>query len=128
MHRLNRRSFVRLSALALCAPGLRAASTFRLGLGTYTFRAVDMDGLVARCRELGLGGIELSHPQFMLPQVKADAVSGLREKLQAGGVEIVSWYCGHLQTGADLERLMPLARQLGVKQVSGSAERELLPE
>jgi len=80
MQRLNRRGFARLSALALCAPGLRAASTLRFGLGTYTFRAVDMDSLVARCRELSLTAIELSHPQFMLPQVKPDAVSGLREK------------------------------------------------
>ncbi len=128
---IDRRRFLCLSSLALMS-GARAAgrprAKFRLGIGTYTFRTLDVDGLVARCGELDVRAIELSHPQFMLPQVKLEAIPALKEKLQDGGVELLSYYCGHLRTTADLDKLASVVEPMGVKQVSGSAEREILPD
>ncbi len=141
MSPISRRELLRFSSLGACAavlpvgvspPPAAAPKTpkakFRLGIGTYTFRAVDVDALVVRCRELGLRHIELSHPQFMLPQVKLEAIPALKEKLQAGGVEMLSYYCGHLKSAADLEKLLAVVERMEVKQVSGSAERERLPD
>src|SRR5205823_6298298 len=75
MH-LNRRRFIGAisagASAAVSASHLRAsdkpAAAFTLGLGTYTFRNQDMAGLIERCRDLNPRTIELSHPQFMLPQ------------------------------------------------------------
>lgn len=135
MGRLNRRDFLWAGAGALAGEAILSAAApkppkarFRLGIGTYTFRAVDVDALVVRCRDLGVRYIEMSHPQYMLPQVKLDAIPALKEKLKAGGIEMPSYYCGHLRTAADLEKLAQVVERLGVKQVSGSAERELLAD
>ena len=136
MSMFHRRGFLRFSSLALAggtlpsqaAPPERPRAKFQLGIGTYTFRSVDVDGLVARCRELGVGNIELSHPQYMLPQVKLEAIPALKEKLKAGRVQMHSYYCGHMRTRADLDRLQQVVEAMGVRQVSGSAERELLPD
>ncbi len=119
-------------ALALDGIGLLAATKprakFTLGLGTYTFRSLDVAGLIERCHQLSLRTIELSHPQYMLPQAKLDTFSLAREKLRAGGVNLVSWYCGHLSKPAEIGSLIEGVRLFGVKTVSGSAERELWDE
>jgi hypothetical protein len=75
----NRRQFLWAASagaagLALPSAGFaqptRPRAKFKLGLGTYTFRALDLDHLIARCKEMNLDFIELSHPQYMLPQAK----------------------------------------------------------
>jgi len=136
MNKLNRRELLQagLGMLAgavvplVAGPAKPAKAKFKLGIGTYTFRAVDIDALVERCREVGVRYIEMSHPQFMLPQVKLEAIPAMKDKLKAGGVEMLSYYCGHLKTAADIEKLVQVVERLGVKQVSGSAERELLAD
>src|SRR5262249_24027170 len=95
---LNRRQFIRVCAAGVTAllrndlvagvsePAPRAR--FRLGLGTYTFRQLDIKGLIDRCRELRLTAIELSHPQYMLPRAKLDDFPSVREQLTSGGVNL----------------------------------------
>lgn len=130
----NRRQFVRavsagagsvLSRRLLEAAG-KPAAAFTLGLGTYTFRNQDIAGLIERCRDLKLRTIELSHPQFMLPQAKFSRFAGVRQQLNAGSIDLRSWFCGDITTASDIDRMREGARLLGVRMVSGSATHELL--
>jgi sugar phosphate isomerase/epimerase len=135
---MNRRRFLRVSsasaaALAMhsVASGLAPAAPqarFRLGLGTYTFRLLDISGLIGRCRELNLSAIELSHPQYMLPQADLKVFASVRGELASGRVDLVSWFCGHLSKRVEIEALVEGARLFGVKMVSGAAEREMLDD
>jgi sugar phosphate isomerase/epimerase len=134
----QRRDFIRLTSsgagavaldrinLGLAAP--KPLAKFKLGLGTYTFRSLDIVGLIERCHELGVRVIELSHPQYMLPQAKIDAFSVVRDRLRNGQVELASWYCGHLSRRSEIEGLVEGVRLFGVKTVSGSADRDLLDD
>jgi sugar phosphate isomerase/epimerase len=79
-----------------------------------------------RCRALNLNTIELSHPQFMLPQADLNTFAATRRKLKTGGVDLRSWFCGDLTKTSEIERLVEGVRLFGVKTVSGSATRELL--
>ncbi|MGI9074088.1 MAG: sugar phosphate isomerase/epimerase family protein [Bryobacteraceae bacterium] len=101
-------------------------AAFILGLGTYTFRNQDIDGVIERCKALDLRTIELSHPQFMLPQADLNTFQATRRKLQSGGVDVRSWFCGDLKKTSEIERLVDGVHLLGVKTVTGSATRELL--
>ena len=135
---VNRRHFLRASsasAAALAMEGVisgftesRPRARFRLGLGTYTFRLLDISGLIGRCRELNLQAIELSHLQYMLPQAKLEVFPSVREELTSRGVDLVSWFCGHLSKRTEIEALVEGVRLFGVKMVSGSAEREMLDD
>ena len=124
----NRRQFVRVFCAGNSALALKGRAQFTLGLGTYTFRSLDIGGLIQRCRQVGLRTIELSHPQYMLPQAKLETFSAAREKLRLGGIDLVSWYCGHLSKRSEIASLAEGVRLFGVKTVSGSAEREMLDE
>ena len=134
----SRRQFIRLSSagvatLTMNGVAARASEAaprarFRLGLGTYTFRRLDIASLVKRCKELNLSAIELSHVQYMLPQATLETFSSVREQLSSGGVDLVSWFCGHLSKRTEIEGLVEGVRSFGVKTVSGSAERELLDD
>ncbi|MBV8808986.1 MAG: sugar phosphate isomerase/epimerase [Acidobacteriaceae bacterium] len=106
--------------------GDKPAAAFTLGLGTYTFRNQDIAGLIERCRDLNLRTIELSHPQFMLPQADLSTFSTVRRQLVAGGVDLRSWFCGDLTKASDIDRMREGAGLFGVRTVSGSATHELL--
>lgn len=135
---LNRRQFIRtfsagaaavavsevVSGLAESEPRAR----FKLGLGTYTFRLLDIKGLINRCKELNLTTIELSHPQYMLPQAKLEEFPSVREQLSSGGVNLTSWFCGHLSKHEEIETVVEGVRRFGVKTVSGAAPREMLDD
>jgi inosose dehydratase len=131
---LDRRQFIRSVCVAAAnAPAVKRVgaetkprAAFILGLGTYTFRNQDIDGLIERCKALDLRTIELSHPQFMLPQADLNTFRATRQKLKSGGVDLRSWFCGDLNKTSEIERLVDGVHLFGVKTVSGSATRELL--
>jgi hypothetical protein len=94
----NRRQFLWAAStgaagLALPSAGFpqpaRPRAKFKLGLGTYTFRALDLDHLIARCKEINLHFIELSHPQYMLPQAKLGEFRSVSGQLKSGGVDLI---------------------------------------
>src|SRR5262249_43526188 len=134
----DRRQFIQTTSLGVGAfaltsivPGLAESAPlarFKLGLGTYTFRLLDIKGLIDHCKDLGLTTIELSHPQYMLPQAKLDEFPSVREQLTSGGVNLSSWFCGHISKPAEIEPLVEGVRRFGVKTVSGSAERAVLDD
>ena len=128
----NRRQFLWATSagaagLALTRAGFaqptRPLAKFKLGLGTYTFRALDLDHLIGRCKEMDLNSIELSHPQYMLPQAKLDEFRSVSGQLKSGGLDVMSWFCGHLTESSGIEAMVEGARSLGVKTASGSATR-----
>jgi sugar phosphate isomerase/epimerase len=132
---LDRRQFIRSTCVAAgtgtaavkrLGAGTKLRAAFTLGLGTYTFRNQDIDGLIQRCIALNLRTIELSHPQFMLPQADLQKFAATRRKLKSGGVDLRSWFCGDLTKTSEVERLIEGVHLFGVKIVSGSATRELL--
>jgi len=133
MH-LNRRQFTGAisagASAAVLKSKLRAAdkpsAAFTLGLGTYTFRNQDVAGLIERCRDLNLRTIELSHPQFMLPQADLSTFSTVRQQLVTGDVDLRSWFCGDLAKPSEVDRMREGVHLFGVKMVSGSATHELL--
>jgi sugar phosphate isomerase/epimerase len=132
---LDRRQFIRSVCVgaATGAPAVKRLgaetkprAAFTLGLGTYTFRNQDIDGLIERCGSLNLRTIELSHPQFMLPQADLNTFAATRQMLKTGGVDLRSWFCGDLTKISEIERLVDGVHLFGVKTVSGSATHELL--
>jgi len=135
---MDRRQFISSTAGAVAALAVGrvipafAESTplarFKLGLGTYTFRTLDIKGLIGRCSELNLTTIELSHPQYMLPQAKLEEFPSVREQLTSGGVNLTSWFCGHLSKEGEIEAVVEGVRLFGVKTVSGAAPREMLDD
>ena len=134
----NRRQFIQRSLIGVAALAINGVvsglaesappARFKLGLGTYTFRLLDLKGLIERCKELSLTTIELSHPQYMLPQAKLEEFPDVRERLASGGVNLTSWFCGHLSKQAEIEALVEGVRRFGVKTVSGAAPREMLDD
>src|SRR5260370_2803646 len=126
----NRRQFLwaasaAAAGLALPSAGLaqptRPRANFRLGLSTYTFRVLDIDHLIVRCKEMNLDFIELSHPQYMLPQAKLDEFRSVSGQLKSGGVDLMSWFCGHLTESSGIEAMVEGARSLVVKTVFTAA-------
>jgi sugar phosphate isomerase/epimerase len=113
-----------IPAFAESAPLAR----FKLGLGTYTFRTLDIKGLIGRCNELNLATIELSHLQYMLPQAKLEEFPSVRRQLTSGGVNLTSWFCGNLSEKSEIEALVEGVRLFAVKTVSGAAPREMLDD
>ncbi len=133
--RLDRREFIQSFCVAAATDAVagrrlvaetKPHAAFTLGLGTYTFRNQDIDGLILRCRALNLNTIELSHPQFMLPQADLNTFAAAQQKLKNAGVDLRSWFCGDLNKTSEIERLVEGVHLLGVKMVSGSATHELL--
>lgn len=134
----NRRQFIQTSSATVAGlaiagrafglPESKPRARFKLGLGTYTFRLLNINGLIDRCKELDLRAIELSHPQYMLPQAKLDEFSSVREQLSSSGVNLTSWFCGDLSKPTDIETVVEGVRRFGVKTVSGAAPREMLDD
>ena len=69
----NRRQFLWAASagaagLALPSAGFARATRprgkFKLGLGTYTFRALDLDHLIARCKEMNLNLLNYLTPNI----------------------------------------------------------------
>ena len=105
---------------------LAAFAKFKLGIGTYTFRGLDVDTELAHYQKLGIRYIELSSPSFFLDSLKEDAIEPYLEKLRRAGIELVSWFAGDIHNQAELDRTLRAAKLFGVKHVSGSAEGDVL--
>jgi inosose dehydratase len=127
---MDRRSFIAtLSAEMLVAPLARAparTARFELGIGTYTYRGISIDQMIQDLNALKIQRIELSSPDYFLPNVKLEALPALREKLQRGGINAISYFCGEIKTQADLDLTVQVVRGLGANHVSGSAVGEAL--
>lgn len=99
---------------------------FTLGIGTYTYRGVTEDQMIEDLMALKITQIELSSPNYFLPNVKLGAVQALRASLDRAGITPVSYFAGDMKTEEDITLTLNVARALGVGHVSGSAVGEAL--
>lgn len=102
------------------------ATHFDLGIGTYTYRGLSEDQMIEDLRALKIKQIELSSPNHFLRAVKLDAVQSLRAKLDRAEIAVVSYFPGDIQTEADINTTVNVARALGARHVSGSALGDVL--
>src|SRR5689334_9643992 len=102
---MNRRTFVTAvsaGALALRRPAMAAKARFELGIGTYTYRGLSLDRMIEDLNALKIRQVEISSPDYFLPNVKPENVPALRARLQRAGITPVSYFCGDIKTQADL--------------------------
>lgn len=125
---ITRRGFIVGVGLGMLPLSEAAGETarFELGIGTYTYRGVSEEKMIEDLQALKIRQIELSSPNYFLPAVKLDAVRALRAKLARGGVTAVSYFAGDIKTQEDLDTTVKVARELGVRHVSGSAVGDAL--
>ncbi len=125
---ISRRQF--FMALGAGVVGPRAVigpkARFTLGIGTYTYRGVTEDKMIDNLLALEIHHIELSSPDYFLPDVKLQNIPILRAKLNRAGIKAVSYFCGDIKTEADIDLTIQAARALGVRHVSGSAVGDAL--
>ena len=123
---MNRRRFgVSLAAaagtLALAAPKLR------LGIGCYTYHSLTVDAMIKQLKALKIAEIELSRGEFMtFKHPPVDMFETFRRKIDAAGVKCVSYYAPTIKTQADLDDSVKFAKILGVSNISGDPEGEML--
>ena len=120
---ISRRCFIAAVGLRILTVRKATGSNVRfdLGIGTYTYRGLTEDQMIEDLLTLHIQQIELSSPDYFLPNVKMDAVQTLRQKLEQAKIRAVSYFCGDMKTQADVDTTVEVARQLGVHHVSGSA-------
>ena len=99
---------------------------FELGIGTYTVRGVSEEQMIADLRQLQITQIELSSPNYFLPVVKLGAMQSLRAKLDQGGIKVISYFAGDVDSQEELDKTVAMAKALGVSHVSGSAVGDAL--
>jgi sugar phosphate isomerase/epimerase len=136
---LNRREFaIKVSTLAI-GTGLASipktsqaiihsatSAKFTLGIGSYTFRKLSPSVMIERLHLLQIDTIELSHPQSMLPRAKMEEFSQLSELFKKGNIQVRSWYCAGVNNSEDIQKVLEIAKILGVQHISGDATGDSL--
>jgi len=127
---INRRTFAK-SALTCSAfaASLGAASRLNIGIGTFSYHSLSLDGMIEQLRALRIREIEMSRGEFMLmkPPTPEMCVAA-RKKLDAAGIRCVSYYTATIKTPADIEYAVRYARILGATNISGDATGPILAE
>jgi sugar phosphate isomerase/epimerase len=105
------------------ASALLAASSkarFKLGIGSYTYRSLSPEEMVRRLKQMKIDAIELSHPQFWSGARNEDFASAAK-LFKSNGIQVVSWFGPEIKNSQDAQRVVELAKILGVQHVSGDA-------
>src|SRR5262245_59104954 len=102
---ITRRNLLTGFGVGLLAPKLVSGpkAKFTLGIGTYTYRGASTEQLIENMKSDRLRHIELSTPGYMLRDVTLEKARELRSKLDGGGIEVPSFYCGEIKTKGDLD-------------------------
>lgn len=107
------------------------ASSFggvQVGVQSYTFRAFDMDRMIAAMTSIGLTSVELWNGHLDPTKATEADFKAVRGKLDAAGIK-VSAYCANFPTDASddhLERAFRGAGLLGTDVMTSSVEKPLL--
>ena len=106
---------------------MQAAHRLNIGIGTYTYHGVPMDGMIARLTALGITEIEMSRVEFMLMKPPTDEMCRLAKgQFDSAGIRCVSYYSATIKDDQDLDRAVRFARLLGSNNVSGDATGDML--
>src|SRR5260370_42356064 len=104
---MTRRTFT--EALAAGAGGMaarmQAAHRLNIGIGTYTYHGVPIDGMSARLTALGITEIEMSRVEFMLMKPPTDEMCrSAKNQFDRAGIRCVSYCSATLEDHHDLDR------------------------
>ena len=82
---MTRRTFTQsLAAGAGALARMQAAHRLNIGIGTYTYHGVSIDGMIARLTALGITEIEMSRGEFMLMKPPTDEMCRSAKSAFAG--------------------------------------------
>jgi len=126
---MTRRTFTQTFVAGAGAIGARmqAAHRLNIGIGTYTYHGVPIDGMIARLTALGITEIEMSRLEFMLMKPPTDEMCrSARNQFDRAGIRCVSYYSATIKDDQDLDRAVRFARLLGSGNVSGDATGDML--
>ena len=126
---MTRRRFTQALAAGAGATGARmqAAPRLNIGIGTYTYHSVPMDGMIARLTALGITEIEMSRVEFMLMKPPTDEMCrSARSSFDQAGIRCVSYYTATIKDDRDLDYAVRFARLLGSSNVTGDATGDML--
>lgn len=126
---MTRRTFTQALAAGTGAIGARmqAAHRLNIGIGTYTYHGVPIDGMIARLTALGITEIEMSRVEFMLMKPPTDEMCRLAKgQFDRAGIRCVSYYSATIKDEQDLDRAVRFARLLGSSNVTGDATGDML--
>jgi sugar phosphate isomerase/epimerase len=100
-----------------------------VGVQSYTFRAFDMDRMIAALQSLGLTSLELWNGHLDPLKASEGDFKAVRAKLDRAGIA-VNAYCANFPTDASdehLDRAFRGAGLLGARVMTSSTEKPLLP-
>ena len=126
---MNRKEFVLSLSSALSATSLlRAApAPFTLGIGTFTYRNVAVDQMIADLKQLDIREIEMSRPEFMLTgKPTQERFEALKRQLDQAGIRAVSYFASTIKDQNDVDQSIQFARILDAHTVSGDATGDAL--
>ncbi len=119
-------------ALPARAKGRPAPSVFggiQVGVQSYTFRAFDLDRMIAAMTSIGLTSVELWDGHLDPAKTTDDGFKAVRRKLNDAGIT-VSAYCVNFEKDASdesLERSFRGAKLLGTSVMTSSTEQPIIP-
>ena len=117
----------RIVAGALAASLVRAAPPLNLGIGTYTYHSLSIDGMIAQLTRLGIREIEMSRGEFMLfSKPKPERFEAVKGNLDAAGIRCVSYYPATIKDDTDLDNAIRFAHILGSRNITGDATGDML--
>lgn len=124
---MTRRTFTQVMAAGAASAPMKAARRLRIGIGTYTYHGVSIDGMIARLTVLGITEIEMSRGEFMLMKPPTDEMCrSAKSQFDRAGIRCVSYYSATIKDDQDLDRAVRIARLLGSGNVSGDATGDRL--
>jgi sugar phosphate isomerase/epimerase len=125
---MTRRTFTQAAASfgAACA-SLQAANRLKIGIGTYTYHNLPIEGMITRLSALGITEIEMSRVEFMLMKPPtAEMCQSARSQFGSAGIDCVSYYAATIKDDRDLDYAVRFAKLLGARNVSGDATGAML--
>lgn len=133
----TRREFT--TGIAAAAAGLAFRPTTRgkrsvfggveVGVQSYTFRAFDIDRMIAAMNSIGLSSVELWNGHLEPMKTTEDGFRAVKRKFDGAGIT-VSAYCANFPADATdehLERAFRGAKLLGTSVMTSSVEQPIVP-
>lgn len=128
---ITRRSFTKVLAAsaALVALPLRAQAELNIGVGTFSYHNLSIDDMIAQLRALHVTQIEMSRGEFMLFSKPEESLfRSTKAKLDASGIECVSYYTATIKDGEQLDNAVRFAHAIGAHNITGDATGSILKE
>lgn len=94
---------------------------FKLGIGSYTYRSLSLEEMIRRLKQMKIDAIELSQPPFWDPHAKKEDFVAAAKLFQKNRIQLISWFGPEIKNAQEAERVVELAKILGVQHVSGDS-------